>query len=779
MQARLQEDQSLESHEKECQKYIDLIMDMNRKGMTCPENILYALLEGYLKDNVQQYENTHFFRKRRKIDSPAFIQKLIKLKSYPESQDYVLTVIRHLKANHEDLDETQGLTILLGSFFSIYEVYRPYLSSEVENKLAFREIWNEMISLWINDARKDKESAKKLLSHMSAWVPLEIRRSLLEIEMPGVEFLISEIEDENRRFYIGERLPSFMDVLTNNERERVINALLNLNVESEDFYELLHTLKNWVGLEQRNLIVDRLMKLTFATSANQPGISFFHREDIPKFKEWLSVGNRQEIVNFWFAQTYDERAYVREYSFRNLDKCENDIPDEKIDSLIDRSIICADDVSHDVRRSVFAILCRFKNRIPLEKHDEIVCLYLKNLIDEDIFLDYAYGDILRECVTSRNADIYTDRLSKSLLTLASLSSSYSGILPFLQDKYNEIINMHESLFRENMIVDASSEILSTLLSSNQKINNHVQSVIYMIYPKIMNILLAIREITKFFTKEQLAALVEGLMKSLDCLDHIQDVDKRFHGKEKLIEAIIRLSDDDTPSCLRIILMEKILNYLEKKQNNPEDFLTFVWILYLSKVYAGVLTDTNRNQFIEYMLEHMHNGITFKMGEVSITLNDVPTKLAFFQSLYNCIKYMSDNQKLSFSREIFSCIDAMLFACENYSLYPIFDKLLQCVIKTMSDSQYANISKQLLELQASDQLIRFLNATQNLNQKTALLCKLAQTASGNDNAQMKNLFIGVYVSYQQELARILISKAANQEHKDLPDEMLERIMSYTL
>lgn len=735
-----------------------MILDINKKGTINPEHILYSLLDQYIKSHDHKYRPSGLFNKRSKKENNALVCKLLKLMDYPESKDFVLTVIRHFKANHESLNPNDDFVILLSSFFSIYEIYQSELSLEIENKLMLRDIWNEMISQWFDTAIKSAQTARdnwrkfksenqnqnymacvyekeifkkqypsdKKLRRISKlvnrayhpWIPPESREPFLD--------LILDTQRTDRGSMDFFSLAALKKMLSNEEWGKAIKVLLskldsrdrentnNKDANRNDILNALRYFQDGISLEDRYRILEPFKESILSSAA-----------ETNKYKEWLPLGKRIEMVELWILQTQDQNIDLREQAIKQLIAFKCDIPPEKINTVIEKAMICADDGENKCKRTrahSFHLLCQLKNVIPVEKRDDIIKLLAKNVVEYNTFLPYEIYDVLSDLdawMSGKDIAAFTNMLyERILILLAAVGKSKE--------------------YKRNIDTETT--------------------------------LLAICALKNHFSDEQLFSIVSTMKIA------ILNIEKS-ENKLDFCDFLYALVDvGETPFYLYNLVAKTFMHLIDITQDNYDLSST---ITLMTAHLSAHLTDENRMQLIKKVLDNIHN-------------DDIKNKIMCYECGSLLIKWMSENQKSIFLSFILSFIDAILTAWMNpeseyflrsEKMQNAFNELIKHAVEVITDTQYANIVNQLVKIMkiwkpAQHVLIDLLNNTHNLKQKTALLCQLSTNACEEDNVEMKSIFIKVYFSYKNEIGKVLMCKAANQHlQTDLAEELSEKIMNY--
>lgn len=719
-----------ESQEKIYRHYIKTIIVMNAQRIYDPQDILFILLREYKQSCYRQHNSNGLF-KTTAIKHEGFINKLIQLRYYNNADDYILTVIRHLKDYHNNMQPTDYLPIILSAFFSIYEGYQAHLTTEIINKLMLRYIWDEMISKWIDQAI---DSAQICRHH---------RRELLftDVYQPNYNQLYEVTYPEDKKLENKAMLLGYLDTwIPSNNIEPLINYIIDTKRIDEDKVIIyrLEELKAIFSHEQNEYIVKIL--LSYLDTIERPDNSlldvlYHFRGYLPpeavcsiqmkfhtiliastgvSYREWIKLDKLSEIINAWVNQT--SSAYSddeRTHALKQLTDCKSYIPLDEIKVIIENAIsstVILGENTKNLRRAAFRFLCRFRENIPTDKHKLIIESLLHNLIQYNTFTPNEIPDLLN--------------------TLNQLMS-------------------HEDM---NLFINNIQDILF----NNPKLMNNVDN--FSCTVRTMCVLI------QYFSDEKFSILMSW-MKTISSMNTVY-IDLLY----------TMMNSKEIPSSFHSFIANVLMDLIPDGLINEKTKVKYSIELYK---HAAYLSDDNLNKLISHL---------FKDLMCAHDNNDYDVK-TYSHTIY-LFKWMSGMQKVDLISRLILCINSYLTALEQSPSSLLFTptdvtnialiQLIKFVTPEMTQEQHAKTMNLLINIITNNGaaiflLNTFLESTRNINQKTAVLSQLSVLAEQGD-AKMKKYCIGAYVSYKNDIARSLVNKAFYQQQgQEIPEELSQIIM----
>ena len=706
-------------------RYIQMIMEAHKERITTPDNVLCLLLIQY-----KQTIDLGLFKKR-KIDHIIFINNLIKLKDSKEFGDYIITVIRHLKAYHSNMHPDDDFAIMFSAFFSVYEIYQAYLTPDIDNILMLRDIWNEMITQWVNTAidsvrtyRKQWREFKRdnklapiyafnekyptanelmntsiLLNHLQPWIPLRNNDALLNLALESHR----NDKDPDKIYY----LVNYKHLFSQEQKNIIINTLLikfsNKDIEPKYLLDVFYHFRDDIPPEHLSTIKDEFTHIILETPH-----SMLH------YKEWVPTNSFNEIIDTNIDQMSDKNTAAS--AFYYLAEFKQYIPKEKVSPIIDTVITYADanpDVSDDLRINAFLFFYNIRSIIPIIKYNAIIALFSKFMFEHDV-------------------------------------SSQSYLFNFLNNFLN---NLHPLMSKEYVaiFINTFCDKLFDLINHDKIKGNKNEILCNTHYIQLM---------LQYFSNEQFSKL----------LSNIDDAIVK-HSKHTLFYCnIIFIINNRIKMAPHLChqFATYLMNLLPRLQSNDKARMYITAKLY---EYADYFTEDKRQQLINDLFQYIQS-------------DDIDQLRSHYHLGPHLIKWMTNDQKTSFTAHVIELINKLLTKCSDLTsddyyrsdgFEDFFEELITYALPEMTNEQYTNVINDLLYLtqiwtDAKSCLCFMLKMSHSVEHKTALLCHYMNKANSGDH-KMKDFFIEIYTSYRNDVANVLINHSFHQETSyEIPEEL---------
>ena len=583
--------------------YISKIIEYHHNWVANPETILYNMLVAYAED-ADNLVSLGLFNQKRKSDNHIFVHKLIKLKNYSSTDDYVLTVIRHLHVNLENFQFEYDFILLLRAFFSIYKMYHPYLTLKLQIQLDFEnaidDIWNETISsIFESKIHSDAKFHNILqdIKNMDWWMPSDNQRHAFATRMLTELHNWSDGKDRfSELIQLSRWIPSEMQI----DFINILVTKINHPQCSRHASKLLGQLKDWIPIEMQDEIVNMLLILLEDDKLNLGSNVMFALCDL---KDWVPVSRRDDIVDRLIASISDQSVYTSSEVSLILNEIKEWVPPLRRVNIINQLFTNMSSTTLDsminnrtVRVKAYYFFKELKEWIPEDMHKQFATLLLEQVCsgemddDERQVIGAALGSLAKVASLELTAFIHGVFIGMYVVGMEGSHqclSEMKGVLP-----------METSIEKTTQMIS----FLDMVVLDDETQNGINQGK-----------LISYKLLTMWVVDEWLLPAIRiSLVKLVICRDDFPN-----HIKDALLVSICKIPDDSLIE-MRARLITRLFNDIK---SNEDQFERFSSINKLSELGAWLTADQQR-LLVESMMLYLADKNTTKIQQISYHLQQI-------------------------------------------------------------------------------------------------------------------------------------------------------------